>query len=244
MPERLQELAVRADKVGRSVFTPFLTPPEAQNACAIGKRQRVAVTLYGGCEDAERQMAGFFPEGSACETFPIATIKVAWSHQAAPSHRDLLGSVMALGIRRQMLGDIVLLPECAYLFAQEAMAQHIAGGWLQAGSAHLRAEIVPEMLESPEATGVEKRDTVASLRLDAIIAGGLHMSRAKAADLIHAGYVKLRYLPVLRSDAQVECGDMISVRGMGRLRLMEAGSPTRKGRIPITLMRFGSLKSK
>ena len=60
-----------------------------------------------------------------------------------------------------------------------------------------------------------------------------------AADLINGGQVKLRHLPTLRTDAQVEPGDVISVRGFGRLQIQEIGSPTRKGRYPLQMLLFG-----
>ena len=72
-----------------------------------------------------------------------------------------------------------------------------------------------------------------------MVASGCRLSRAKAADLINGGQVKLRHLPTLRTDAQVEPGDVISVRGFGRLQIQEIGSPTRKGRYPLQMLLFG-----
>ena len=242
LPERLRELAARAEKLDRTVFTPFLTPPEAQAACATARKVGVAITLFGGYPNAERQMAGFSPQGQPCEAFPMVALSIAWPRQNEPSHRDLLGSVMALGVQRQALGDIVLMPEQAYLFVQAAMAQHIAESWTQASKTVLRVAMEQELPEIAGATGNEMRFTVASLRLDAVVAGGFHLSRGKAEELIEAGNVKLRYVPVLRGDARVGKGDMISARGLGRLQIADEGMPTRKGRLPITVIRFGDLK--
>ncbi len=79
-----------------------------------------------------------------------------------------------------------------------------------------------------------------SPRLDAVVGDGFHLSRGDAAELIEAGAVKLRHMPTLRPDARVAEGDAISVRGYGRLRVEAIGSPTRKGRLPVTLTRFGA----
>ena len=201
------------------------------------------MTAFGGYEDAERQMAGFCADEIRSDQFPMNALMVSWPKQAAPAHRDLLGSVMGLGIQRHMLGDIVLLKECAYLFVQSTMAQHVADSWLSAGKTQLRVALAGELPMLECAAGTEKRDTVASLRLDALVASGFDQSRTKAADWISAGKVKLCHIQSLRSDARVECGDVISVRGMGRLQLTMVGNPTRKGRLPITLMRFGNGKS-
>lgn len=239
-PQRLQELAARAHRTGIAVFSPFLTPPEAQIACAAARKERVESGLSGGYEDAERQMAGFFPFGE--EAFPIVALEISWPHQAEPTHRELLGSLMALGIQRHALGDIVLSEGKAYLFAQAAIARYVAEQWSQAGRARLQIRIVEEWPALSGAAGRMQRGTVSSLRLDAVMASGLNLSRTAAAELIESGHVKLRYAPILRCDARVESGDMISVRGMGRLQLAEVGAPTRKGRLAITLMRFGGPK--
>jgi len=254
LPDRLQELAARAEKTGHPVFSPFLTPPEAETACSVARKKGVRMALFGGYADAERQMAGFWEKGESCppgtadellhKSFPMAVIAVSWSRQESPSHRDLLGSVMALGIQRQTLGDIVRLPDQAYLFVQEAMAQYIADTWTQAGKARLHAKVMQDFPEVETMEGCEKRDTVASLRLDAIVSSGLSLSRSKAAELIAAGYVKLRHIQVLRGDAQVARGDVISVRGKGRLQLADVGAPTRKGRLPITVLCFGIVKTR
>ena len=98
-------------------------------------------------------------------------------------------------------------------------------------------EAWPEV-EPPQ--GVEVRDTVSSLRLDAVVSGGFGLSRAAAADLIAAGHVKLRHVPTQRPDVRVGEGDAISVRGYGRLVIDQVGAPTKKGRLPVRLIRYGA----
>ncbi len=237
--ERMEELAARAERTEKACFTPFLTPVEAENARIAAKRQCAALSLFGGYEDAERQMAQFAPDEEGLLDFPMAILEITWPRQSAPDHRALLGSVMALGVKRQCLGDIVLLEDKAYLFADQAMAQHLADSLTQAGRVNLKVQLAEEAPALQAPVGQAVHQTVASLRLDAVIASGLNMSREKAAALITSGHVKLRYMPTLRTDAKVEAGDRVSIRGMGRLQLLEVGQPTRKGRLPITLMRFG-----
>lgn len=92
--------------------------------------------------------------------------------------------------------------------------------------------------------GEEVRDTVSSLRLDAVVAGGFRLSRGTAAELIGMGRVKLRHLPEERPDARVAPGDAISVRGYGRLTVDAVGLPNRKGRLPLTMTRYGEHKKR
>ncbi|MEF9878162.1 MAG: YlmH/Sll1252 family protein [Clostridia bacterium] len=244
LSRRFAELAQRAEQMEHACFTGFLSPPEAEWAQNAGKKQGVSVRLNGGYEDAERQMACFVPAEEETPAFPLSALKLTWPHQTAPTHRDVLGSVMALGLKRQCIGDIVMGEGCAYLFAESAMSSHIADMLLSAGRTHLQVEISEELPLITPAEGTEVRDTVLTTRLDAVLAAGFGLSRAKAAELIAAGNVKLRHLPTERSDARVTQGDAISARGYGRLVLTQVGEPTKKGRLPLILTRYGEKRGR
>ena len=235
---RLQELADRSLWQNRPLFTGFLSPAEAQWALIAAKKARAFATLNGGYPDAERVMACFSPEEETPD-FPLDALELRWPRQSAPAHRDILGSVMGLGLERHCIGDIVLEADRAILFCERGMAEHLRDSLLSAGRVRLQTALLSELPQLSPPEGTEWRDTVASPRLDAVVASGCHLSRAKAADLINGGQVKLRHLPTLRTDAQVEPGDVISVRGFGRLQIQEIGSPTRKGRYPLQMLLFG-----
>lgn len=237
--DRLMELAAQADRLSRCRFTPFLTPPEAELAQAAARRTRVEVALSGGYDGAERQMARFTPPFVQEEPFPLTALEITWPHQDAPGHRDLLGAVMGLGLRRSRVGDIALEGEHAWLFVEATLAQTVAQGLTEAGRTRLSLRVAEALPALAAPQGEEIRFTVQSARLDAVIADGFHLSRGDAAELVTAGAVKLCHAPTLRPDARVDVGDTVSVRGYGRLRIEEIGSPTRKGRLPVQVTRFG-----
>lgn len=236
---RLEELARRCDQTGAACFTDFLTPPEAVWAVQAAKRMGVFVALSGGYEDAERRMARFACREDCDEPFPITALRLTWPRQDAPAHRDILGSVMGLGVERRCLGDIAVEEEQALLFAESRMAEHLRQNLLSAGRTRLQVCVTDAPPEVRPAQGKEVRDTVASLRLDAVVAAGCSLSRAKAAALITAGQVKLRHMLNEHVDAQVAQGDAISVRGLGRLTVDAVGQPTKKGRFPLLILRYG-----
>ena len=240
LARRLDELAARAERIGQPCFTGFLTPPEADMALASARRQRIEARLEGGYEDAERRMACFLQPDGREEPFPIAALELSWPHQSAPGHRDVLGSVLGLGIRRSCVGDIVVLADRAYLFLESQLADHVALSLTSAGRVQIRTRVLEAWPEVEPPQGVEVRDTVSSLRLDAVVSGGFGLSRAAAADLIAAGHVKLRHVPTQRPDVRVGEGDAISVRGYGRLVIDQVGAPTKKGRLPVRLIRYGA----
>ena len=243
LQHRLDELAARTARTGIRCWTGFLSPAEAEWAFASARRQRVKVTFEGGYEDAERRIACFWDD-EAPEEFPLEAVELTWPHQSAPGHRDVLGSVMGLGIKRQCVGDIVVESECGYLFAENQMAEHIAQTLTSAGRIRLQTRVLDHLPAIAPPQGTELHDTVASLRLDAVVAAGFHLSRTDASELIAAGRVKLRHLPTERTDARVEEGDAVSVRGYGRLVVAEAGAPTKKGRLPLRLIRYGETRKR
>ena len=243
--KRCRELALRAAHSGRPQFTRFLDPALLPVARRIAGECGVDCAVYGGYPDAERVMAAYY-DGIAPEPgeYPMVALRLTWNQKFAhPAHRDLLGSVMGLGIERETLGDIALgrwrNAPCAWLFAAAEMADYIAANLDSAGRASLKVEPTWDTPEIAPPEGTQLRVTVQTPRLDAVLAAGYHLSRAEAQRLIAAGLVKLNHLPCLHTDARCEPGDLISARGLGRLKVLEALGESRRGRLVLTLFRFG-----
>ena len=109
----------------------------------------------------------------------------------------------------------------------------------QAGRVRLKtAPMELAGLKPPEVKVKAIRDTVSSLRLDAVAAAGFSLSRGKAADFIAAGKVQLNHRECLKPDRPVAEGDVMSCRGLGKCVLKEVGGPSKKGRIMILLERY------
>ena len=158
---------------------------------------------------------------------PICCVQLQCRAQAGaalPAHKDYLGSLMGLEIRREALGDIVLPPDApgtAYVFALEPAARLICQELLQAGRTELATRLLaPD--EVPEFRTAERRKctaTVSSLRLDAVLAAMLRCSRGQASELVTAGRVEINHLPAEKPSAPVYEGDVFTVRGKGRFAL-------------------------
>lgn len=239
LTDRLTELARRAFDKGIPVTTRFLSPEEAAYAAALGRKMGVAATLFGGMDGTERVMCCYHDEGDM-PRFSLQCVRLSWDRrQPAPGHRDLLGSILALGIDRAYVGDILLKENEAFVFAAREMALLIADRLLSAGKTPLACRIADDLPDMQAPDELLFRDTVASLRLDNVLASGMRLSRGKAAEWIAAGRVSLNHEICQRPDAKLRQGDMISVRGFGRMRLNEIGPPTKKERFPVTLAVFG-----
>lgn len=239
---RLAELAESSLDYGKAVFTPFLTPAEVQSALHIAKRMDVEASSFGGFAEAERQMVCFGKNDGA--SFPIQVIQITWPKQDAPQHRDLLGALLGLGLKRSVLGDIIFGEDQAFLFVDAVVSSFVLQNLNQAGRAKLHLRLPDSLPELLAPMGEEFHTTVISLRLDAIISMGFHLSRSKSEELIHVGLVKKNYQPCTKPDEKIKEGDLISVRGHGRIRINEIGLPNRKGRLPLQVIRFINDKHK
>lgn len=100
------------------------------------------------------------------------------------------------------------------------------------------AAIEPEALRIPEVRTEEVRDTVSSLRLDAVTASALRMSRGKAAELVERGAVQVNWRPCAKPDKPLAEGDTVSARGFGKFQLAQVGGLTKKGRLAIVVRRY------
>ena len=146
---------------------------------------------------------------------------------------------MGMGIVREKLGDILVGTDSADLMVLDSVADFLLQSWDSAGRAKLTVtEIEALHVHIPVAQVQEVRDTVSSLRLDAVASTGFRMARGKAADLIASGRVQVNWRECSKPDKLLSAGDTVSARGFGKFELTEVGGVTRKGRTSIVLKRY------
>lgn len=110
--------------------------------------------------------------------------------------------------------------------------------WNKAGNVPIRVTLLEKAPAIQPPRGEMLRDTVASLRLDCILSAGMKTSRSRAAEMIRTGAVAVDHMPEEPTDRLLEAGQLLSIRGFGRIRLIEVGNPTRKDRLPVQLEIF------
>ena len=247
LKRRLDELALRAFHTRRTCFTRFLEPSFNNVASLAAARAGARVAFWGGYEGAERCIAAFYSpdeEAPGPDDFPITALRIEWNAKFGhPGHRDLLGAVMGLGIDRETTGDIAMAvydgAECAYLFAVREMADYIAANLEGAGRTSVKVSIAREALRLCLSEGEPLRLTVQNERLDAVLAAACRLSRSEAQRMIAAGLVKLNHVPNLRPDARLSEGDLISARGLGRVKVVAFEGQSRRGRQIVRVLRYG-----
>lgn len=229
------------DRKNIPTATVFLSPREQQMAQAMlnAAGVRDGYLFDGGYAEAERKLLVFLPDWAESAEEQLVCLRAAFHGAESLTHRDILGGLMGLGVTRDRLGDILVSPHSADLVAAPSLRDFFLREWEQAGRVKLTvSEIRRDELRRPDAPVKIIRDTVSSLRLDAVAASAFSMSRGRAAELIGAGRVNLDHVPCVKADKAVAEGAVITVRGLGKAALTEVGRLTKKGRTGITITRY------
>lgn len=237
----------QCQKRGMPVATQFFSPREQQLVQTLLKAHGGAEFMFwGGWEQCERASCVLIPDGYEPQQIlddpegVLCGIQADFPKWADLSHRDILGSLMGIGIRREKLGDIILpAPNCAQVVALRETLPILLTQWEGAGRyrAEVR-EIALSALQPAETAKEERRDSVASLRLDSVLASGFSLSRTKAAQEIARGNASINHKQCLKPERQVETGDVLTCKGLGKCVLKEILGQSKKGRTMVLIERY------
>lgn len=200
---------------------------------------------FGGYEYAERQMAMFLPDAFFYEEedfpYPISVLEikpVSKKFAEALSHRDFLGALMNLGIERSLLGDILVREKAACVFCCERIGAYICENLFRIKHTQVQAGIsnLTEFRFEPEFACIT--GSVASLRLDAVLAMVYKKSRSETNAQITAGFAFVNQRLTQNTSHLLKEGDVVSFRGFGKFLLESVGGQSKKGKIYITIKKF------
>lgn len=245
--KRLLDLAAQADRKGIVLFSDFLNLNE-QNIYHQAKQQFATRTeCFGGVACAERQMIAFVPDALSLWSdepveYPITALRVT---PAAPrfaealGHRDLLGSLMNLGLDRGKLGDIIIGDGAYFILCERGIAGFLTEQLTKVRHTAVRVtECGTDEIQSVQ-TVTECDGIVTSARIDAVIACVYRLSRSQTATLISQERVFINGKLTQNPSAACHPKDIISVRGHGRFIYLEEYGETKKGRLRFTYGVYG-----
>lgn len=223
--------------------TPFLSLREQEMAQFLFG-DAPGLTFFGGFPEAERKMLVYLPDYLE-ESYlyeadsPVRCIRAEFYEGDTLSHRDFLGALTGAGIRRECVGDICVRKGACDFFTTKEIAPYLLEQFDSAGRTKLHLSGIPlQVAQIPQPETKELRDTLASLRLDSVVASGFKMGRSAAAQAISSGKVAVDGLPCEKPDRIVTEGVKISLRGQGKMQLKEVNGQTKKGRISVVIHRY------
>ena len=234
----------------------FLDMRERSVVASARLDSEARMIFYGGFDDTERTVAVFLPEYieasdlkslfeyfEACpEADPIAIIEMEKDKFSPPlTHRDYLGALMGLGIKREMTGDIIVSENGCRMAVLEKIAPFIVENLEKAGRGTLKAKIIPSYEArkiTKKAVGVPDSFTVSSMRLDSIVKNAFRVSRNDACSAIESGLVFVNDLECTKPDKKISDGDKVVFRRKGRIIIKDCSSVSKKGRVIVEIIRF------
>jgi len=239
---RLLDLAELAVRTRRYRTSEFLDPYGLSIAETIAAHyESLILTADGGYLGAERVKACFRHEDyRGTVDYELRALLASWDGRYYHlSHRDVLGALMGLGIKREVFGDIIMLPDSCQVIVDAPMLPFIIQNLTTIGPAPVTlTEISLAEIKPREERRKEIKTTIASLRLDAVAAAGFGTSRTKMVADITAGKVKVNWQEAKSTAQPIKVGDVISIRGRGRVEVTALNGQTKKGRISVVLTRF------
>ncbi|EEA85344.1 RNA-binding protein [Peptacetobacter hiranonis] len=218
--------------------TEFMNPFEVKNAMdIINSESDLKYHSDGGYEGAERSVLSIYPFYMEYEDIeqPIKFIQIDGNFKfRSVSHKDYLGSLLGLGIKREKIGDILIHEDFCQVIVSSDICDYIVMNLTKVATNSVKVkEINREELKTSEKKYKDISFTVSSDRLDCVISGIYNISRQESLKYINAERVHLNYEKITSASKTVSSGDLISVRGKGRSEVVEIGGETRKGRTRV-----------
>lgn len=222
------------------IFYDFFDPASQEKiADVIKEYAELGYSFYGGYEYAERKMLSVYLKAAAPEDkeFNISIIEIVKIDSI--THRDVLGALMGLGINREKTGDILFNEDRIYIYLKENIADYVLMNLNKIGSHEVslnKCENADIIIKEPE--GKELNIIVASMRADGVISAAFKMSRSLSQQYIKGERVKVNHQLLMKQMKEIKEGDIISIRGKGRIEIIKENGNTKKGNIKLTVKRY------
>ncbi len=240
---RFRDLAGQSFNRNIYTYSEFLNPAEQSLLQArAAEFQRAGFSFYGGRPMADRQIACFGTEEllGYAPAYPVEAVCIrplSEKFSEELSHRDYLGALMNLGIRRETLGDIVVLENKAYLFCLDKVTDFICEELTTIRRTSVTAERAEEELPELSPKLEEISLPVASLRADVIVAALCKLSRKQTLSLFEACEVTINGRVTTANAVTLKPGDIFSIRRHGKYVFEREGGTSRRGKIYVNLSR-------
>ncbi len=238
--EMILDQAYRAVEKYQSMNTSFLTPAEWIYAEDIlSGVPDLYWLLDGGYENSERKTITMkhndLSEFPSEQIIDVLSIKSTSKFQTL-THRDYLGAILSLGIKREKIGDLLVMEGYAIVFTFAEMAEYISQNLSRIANCSVKVrEMSEDEVNSVEPEYKIVKGTVASMRVDSLVALAYALSRKEAQALISQEKVRVNWKTVYKSNVELKENELISVSGYGRAVLLEVGGTTRSDRRHVTI---------
>lgn len=238
--EKIIEWSNKVVKTHIPILTDFVDPRQLKIINNIVNAfPDLTVFFDGGYKEAERVRGLIAPEYWAKkeDEFGLTFFEVKANNKfEVLKHSDYLGALAGIGIKRDKFGDILIFEQGAQYIIAEEIADYILMELNQIGRTKVELErINRENLRIGEESYNTKNITVSSERLDSVTSQVYQLSRSKIPPMIKNGNIKVNWRITDKVDYRLESGDVVSVRGFGRYKVLDILGETKKGKVKIKI---------
>ncbi|KMT21433.1 RNA-binding protein [Clostridium cylindrosporum] len=220
------------------IYTDFLTLNEQEFLKILAFEEDVYISFYIE-DDFERKMALISPI-ECLEDFPIKALKITGNFKFEKvDHRDYLGSILGLGIKREKVGDINVYEDGAEILVHRDVAQYILFNLIKVKHTGVKVlEIDISSIRKKSQNLKELNVNVSSLRFDAVLSGIFNISRTKSSSLIKSGDAKINNIISTDSSTLVKSGQVITLRKYGKIKVGDVIATTKKERLVLSVYKY------
>ena len=234
--KRMLDLANMAYERGICTFSDFLNTDELSLFYSFERELSfVNFEIFGGYEAAERVLVRF---GDLQASYPLAYIHISpllKKFSDRLEHRDFLGALMNLGIKREVLGDLIIQDNEAYLICLESISSFIMEELTRIKHTVVKCNLVDSIPDEGLDRSVIKDIIIPSFRLDAVISEVYKLSRKSGQEAISLRKVFVNNRLCENNSHILKVGDSITLRGKGKFIILNEGKATRSGKIKTSI---------
>lgn len=222
----------------RHVHTNFLSEADLNQYLNVLKRSKgIDFICDGGYEEASRKIISAYPAGDTAGEPEALCVRITDKSGDKLTHRDYLGALMALGVKRDLIGDIVTDDTGAFVFCTELMSKLIVQELDKVGSHGVSAELSSGL--AVKAAAPERRVVnVNSMRIDCLLAAAINKNRDLCKQLVESGSVKINGTEITKPSREVSCGDSIYINKFGKYKIGEQLGKSTKERLFVELFKY------
>lgn len=244
--DRIEDMFISADRKVSLRYTSFLdcsqvTQAEKYIASIKKLYPQVKHCFWGGYDGAERKILcvyNIYLDINLVD-FPLKIVEFKYSTNFSKlTHRDFLGSIMALKIQRHSIGDIIVGFGKTQVIANSTVADIILTETTCICRVGVKTSLADSVSVEAEQNFKDISGTVASLRLDCVLGLALNVSRNQTVQIVKSKVVCINYFEETSPDTLLKLGDIITVKGYGKFILDNVSEPTKKNRLHILIRKY------
>lgn len=235
---RINDIANQTRKSEKPKFLGFLSSEQAFLAKQTLEKQNIKFDFFGGYPNAQRKVLACLPDWAGDTVYPITAVTFRFRKTDVLKHRDFLGAILGLGLKRESVGDILIEEGRAIVFLLDEICDYVLTQIEKIGRTGVKATFGFEEPLPESETLAQFSETVASLRLDCVVSSLANVSRAESTRLIELGLVSINSMVCSKTVKTVNSGDILTIRGKGKFIIDDVSEKSRKNRIILRYKKY------